>query len=442
MRAVVIAIRDKKAAIALEGGELRYVDNAQYEIGQVIDVAEEKPAKKSKISVFKVSWMSYMAAAAAAVLIVIGTATVNAAPVSYVTISVKPSITYGVNVFDRVVSATAENDDGQKVLDGLGRDVTKLKLPEAFEVTLNTMKDMDYILEGDVDVTADVTVTNSLFGKRNEAIKQELGQAAETWNASQGEVSVSLKESSKEESSTTTPSPENNYEKDNTGKNSDVHEKAEDSSLNSADTEADQGGENSKGEDENNSDAGDGTSPNTRKKDDENGVDESSCESIEKEKGGTAGTGTTEAGGEAKEQSPAPSEDVNSSGEPAAETQPVVQPVTQPETQPVVQPETPAPVSEGEQTQEVSVPESGAEASTPGQAENPPAAPVHEEPKEDSENDESPSLNGDTEDVAAPGEDPSLDGNTEDVAAPVEDQSSDDETGDVVLPSEQTESDL
>ena len=132
MRAVVIAIRDKKAAIALEGGELRYVDNAQYEIGQVIDVAEEKPAKKSKISVFKVSWMSYMAAAAAAVLIVIGTATVNAAPVSYVTISVKPSITYGVNVFDRVVSATAENDDGQKVLEGLGRDVTKLKLPEAF----------------------------------------------------------------------------------------------------------------------------------------------------------------------------------------------------------------------------------------------------------------------------------------------------------------------
>ncbi len=83
-------------------------------------------------------WQRPLAAACAALLLIICAAVggrhLLQAPVSYVSIDVNPSVELALNRFDRVVSATAYNEDGLLALDGLSLE--GLRCAEAIDLLL------------------------------------------------------------------------------------------------------------------------------------------------------------------------------------------------------------------------------------------------------------------------------------------------------------------
>ena len=84
-------------------------------------------------------------AAAAVLFVFVGAITVSAAEVSRVTLTAGASVTYGVNIFDRVISVSANNEEGRLIIDEISGDVMFRKLPDAFETILDSIKDGEYI---------------------------------------------------------------------------------------------------------------------------------------------------------------------------------------------------------------------------------------------------------------------------------------------------------
>jgi hypothetical protein len=108
MKAVVVEIKNNKAAVLSDDGCVVTVKNNSYEIGQVIQLNPTKHQFSKKIAVF---------AASAAAFVMLGTGTwAYATPYSYISVDVNPSIEYTINRFDRVLSVKAVNDDGDEIL--------------------------------------------------------------------------------------------------------------------------------------------------------------------------------------------------------------------------------------------------------------------------------------------------------------------------------------
>lgn len=110
MKAVIVEIRGSVAAVLSDDGCIKQVRNSNYAIGQVIDMNERRTIKASKLRVL-------VAAAAAFVILLGGTsAYAYSTPYSYVSVDVNPSIELTLNMFDRVLSVSAVNEDGAEVL--------------------------------------------------------------------------------------------------------------------------------------------------------------------------------------------------------------------------------------------------------------------------------------------------------------------------------------
>ncbi|POP33556.1 hypothetical protein C3B58_06960 [Lactonifactor longoviformis] len=73
----------------------------------------------------------------------IGGYSVMGTPVSYVSIDVNPSVELALNRFDRVVSATAYNEDGEVILEGLA--VKGKKYTEAIDLILDSADKSAYL---------------------------------------------------------------------------------------------------------------------------------------------------------------------------------------------------------------------------------------------------------------------------------------------------------
>ena len=216
MRAVVIAVKDNKAAVAIEGGELKYVENKNYVTGQIIQVQDASPMTVSarrthrKRSFYLSSYTRFSGIAAAAVLFVfVGASTVSAAEVSRVTLTAGASVTYGVNIFDRVISVSANNEEGRLIIDEISGDVMFRKLSDAFGTILDSIKDGEYIDDENPVIRAEVTTDAAIFGNREETILSELGSAADEWSSKQSGISVSVDKGGTEFSGS---SSENTYE--------------------------------------------------------------------------------------------------------------------------------------------------------------------------------------------------------------------------------------
>ncbi len=197
MRAVVIAIKDNRAAVAAEGGDLRYITDRGYVIGQILEIddAKETPEKIRKRH-FSFARYTNMIAAAAVMLIFLGSVTANAAAVSTVTLDVNPSVSYELNVFDRVVGVTANNEDGADLLAEISGDVMFKKLPVAFQITLDSIKDSGLLATEELLVTTSVEAHNYLGINREEIIVKELENTADVWNMRQSDCQVTLQNSS------------------------------------------------------------------------------------------------------------------------------------------------------------------------------------------------------------------------------------------------------
>lgn len=109
MRAVVVDIKNGYAALLQDDGTVVRKRNENYSIGDVVVIR-----KKSLTGKFKV-------AAAAAMFFIIASVGVAAyeTPYYYVSMDVNPGIIMEVNIFEKVISIEAVNEDAQAIMDGL-----------------------------------------------------------------------------------------------------------------------------------------------------------------------------------------------------------------------------------------------------------------------------------------------------------------------------------
>lgn len=118
MRSVVLEIKENKAAVLDNRGIVHAVKNRDYEVGQVLHLTELE-LKRDEVSVKKSTDREFLsrrpalirtAAAILAVAIIGGGVTSYAAPVSTVTLDGASGVEYRLNIYDRVVGASATDD--------------------------------------------------------------------------------------------------------------------------------------------------------------------------------------------------------------------------------------------------------------------------------------------------------------------------------------------
>ena len=133
MNAVIVDIRKKQAA-ALDGtGRVVRIPNANYEIGQTIELHEVKPVRAPTML------RRLSTGVAAAVLVaMIGTGTAYAMPYGTVALDGDSSIEYTINCFDYVVAVKASDEEGEALLEEIGaRQLRHRRIDAAVATTMD-----------------------------------------------------------------------------------------------------------------------------------------------------------------------------------------------------------------------------------------------------------------------------------------------------------------
>ncbi|MCR5686535.1 MAG: hypothetical protein K6G58_00680 [Lachnospiraceae bacterium] len=144
MKAVVLEIRDKKAAILTHGGQIIKVSNKDYLVGQEISIMESSE-RIVDMARSAARWMP--AAVAAAFLFVIGRfAVLSLEPYGVVSLDVNPSIEFTINNMDRVLYVNGVNDDGKDIIDDLNnKELVNQNIEKAVNVTIDKIKEKGYM---------------------------------------------------------------------------------------------------------------------------------------------------------------------------------------------------------------------------------------------------------------------------------------------------------
>jgi len=145
MRAVVIATKNGKAAVAGENGLMCYIKDDSYQIGQILEVDDGLMGNRSifhnenavrfgnRIAHFAVRNSSGLAAALCLALAT-GGICAYAAPVKTVTDSSVPEIKYSLNIFGRVIAVTSDEAEEADIADSIYKEVQGRKVNEAMEI--------------------------------------------------------------------------------------------------------------------------------------------------------------------------------------------------------------------------------------------------------------------------------------------------------------------
>ena len=194
MKVVVMEIRGKRSAVLSNDGIVRILPDSGYQVGQVLEITktelermEALQAKADKESTPKIirfgSYVRKHAAVAAAVVIVsvMGTGTGVAAayyPVSTVSLSTDSSITYRLNIFDKVISVKADDDEGRETASVIEKRVRGKKFDKALSETLDFMAEKGSISEENGSIEMEVRTWHS----RESRLENTLAETVDGWN--------------------------------------------------------------------------------------------------------------------------------------------------------------------------------------------------------------------------------------------------------------------
>ncbi len=163
MRAVIVEIKNKTAAVLLADGRIEKIRNSGYTLGQVLEITARQASAKRRL----VRQLASMAAVFA-----IGSASAFAyyTPYYYVSLDVNPSFEYSVNYFDRVLSVNALDEDG--ILDESELETLRnKKIGEAVAETVEQIREEGYL---DPDEPGGILIAVS---GNNKEKAEELGAA-------------------------------------------------------------------------------------------------------------------------------------------------------------------------------------------------------------------------------------------------------------------------
>ena len=192
MKAVVLEIKEKWAAVLCEDGVIRKVKKGNFKVGDSFDFEAENHGKVVSIGSLR---RNMVGSAAALFLIVAGVARTysynNVLACSYVSLDINPSIEYTLNRQDKVVAVKGLNNDGQEIADEL-LSVRKTTLKEALKETKQLLTQKNYLKSGSSeDVLIDISANNSA---RTDALKKEALSVFGT-ELTKGELNLVLTES-------------------------------------------------------------------------------------------------------------------------------------------------------------------------------------------------------------------------------------------------------
>ena len=192
MKAVVLEIKEKWAAVLCEDGVIRKVKKGNFKVGDSFDFEAENHKKVVSIGSLR---RNMVGSAAALFLIVAGVAGTysynNVLACSYVSLDINPSIEYTLNRQDKVVAVKGLNNDGQEIADEL-ISVRKVTLKEALQETKQLLTQKNYLKSGSSeDVLIDISANNSA---RKDTLKKEALSVFDTEQI-KGELNLVLTES-------------------------------------------------------------------------------------------------------------------------------------------------------------------------------------------------------------------------------------------------------
>ena len=196
MKAVIVDLREQRAAALCEDGSVRDVADLGYSLGQEIVIEETLSESAPKVSGSgKISFMKWYrrAAAAAAVALMltgIGGATVYAMPYGEVSLEGDTSVVYTINRFDYVIGAEASDEAGEQILSEVGKkNLVNHKIETALAVTLDHIQneeesgtDVEYHVRTDIrggESSANEAHAEKLRGKLEEVLAEKVPERAE-----------------------------------------------------------------------------------------------------------------------------------------------------------------------------------------------------------------------------------------------------------------------
>lgn len=169
MKAIIVEIKGRHAAVLTDDGVVSKIKNRNYCIGQEIVI------KNNRNKLIRMT-----AAAAAAIMLFVTPAWAYLTPYSYVSIDVNPSFEFLINRFDRVLTVRGFNDDGRELSKDINIDGLKNKeVQNAVKSVLNELKNKGYIIEGQEGGVIIATSSKSeakkdvLFEKLRTAVNEE-----------------------------------------------------------------------------------------------------------------------------------------------------------------------------------------------------------------------------------------------------------------------------
>ena len=169
MKAVIVDIKGKYAAALDETGNVARIPNANYVLGQKIELHEVKAVPGSTV-------MKRVGAIAAAAVLVIGAGTGTAYALPYGTVSLdgEAEIEYTINCFDMVLDVQALNSDAETLLSGIDKkELRHHRIDKAISATLEYMDTGDEQGEEEFSVSAK-TRSDAHSGRLERQIEQTL----------------------------------------------------------------------------------------------------------------------------------------------------------------------------------------------------------------------------------------------------------------------------
>ena len=172
MNAVIVDIRRKQAAALDETGRVVRIPNANYEIGQTIELHEVKPVRTPTML------KRLSTGVAAAVLIaMIGTGTAYAMPYGTVTLDGDTSIEYTINCFDYVLDVKGTNESGEALLAEMDtRQLRHHRIDTAVGTTVEHMEQRGDYNREEVEIHIEADTRND---EHSDRLREELSPFVE-----------------------------------------------------------------------------------------------------------------------------------------------------------------------------------------------------------------------------------------------------------------------
>ena len=197
MKAVVLEIRKKEAAVLVQDGQIIKIRRLDLQPGDTIEISEAD-LQKNRTSHFYGKMTRYATAAALALAILGGGGTHmynTAFACSYVSLDINPSIEYVLNRQDQILDVLAVNDDAKEIVAELKElGIKKDSLSEALEKTTEILESSGYITENTDYIIVNVASDDK---KRSKALKKEANKVFDDINKeNEDNVHLTLTDSS------------------------------------------------------------------------------------------------------------------------------------------------------------------------------------------------------------------------------------------------------